>query len=70
MKQFNYNPFTWEPKQNKKVWYISSTGIDFMYYFGFPLQRKIKKNGIYKTKKDAKLAFKIAKEAILKNVKD
>ena len=71
MKQFNYNPFTWEPKDNERYYHIRHNRVDWCRAYDSVQDEGIKDTmGRYKTEEDAKLALEIAREAILKNVKE
>jgi len=80
MKQFNYNPFTWEPEEGQIYFYvdeIESSGELYVdkgcwrdnNFHAFQLSFR-KHRGIYKTEADASASIEIAREAILKNVKE
>ena len=72
MKQFNYNPFTWEPKENSYYWYLDSDeGVTQARYKSTFLDIKRQMmTGFYRTHMDANLALEIAREAIVNNVKE
>lgn len=79
MKQFNYNPFTYRPRMGTEYFVIGNNPYTYniesriVYKTSGVANSLVPTNrttGNYKSYKDAELALEIAREAILKNVKE
>jgi len=73
MKLFNYNPFTWEPEIGEHYFGLNTGDgkISEFTYDSWSFQENHREShGAYKTEQDAEIALEIAREAILKNVKE